>query len=539
MTPDPDGWQRLDPRMLLIGPAQTLRQFAVPVVIALLGISGSQGSFEPLFAIPLVLVPIALGFLPWLTTRYRVTETQFQQRKGLLNRKQVTAPLDRVRSVDLEASLLHRLLGLAKVQVGTGVDETRIELDALSLAQAEELRHFLLARQTPADLDQSAWKRDTDMQFVTNGHTGEPLPAGGPLPEGALIPPGGQLPAGGLGHPGAVPARPYAVPPPQVLASIDWSWLRFAPFSLSRLAIVAGAIGALTQWGDSLPFLDAQHVDAAWRWLRAFAIPLVVIWITLGALAGWVLVSVTGYVVQWWGLQLTRERGTLRLRSGLFTARSTTVEESRVRGVELSEPVLLRWVKGGELATLATGVGSGGTTKVLPPCPREVCTDVGQAILGDAQPLALPLESHGPAALRRCHVRHQWPTLGATAGAVATVLTLDWPWWLPIPVAMAFAAMGAVSARTAYRNLGHLLTSDHLAAGSASVERRRTVLERDGVIGWVIQQSLFQRRRGLATLVATTAAGSERVTVRDVPLGRAVSLALATTPTAVAPFLQT
>jgi putative membrane protein len=74
-------------------------------------------------------------------------------------------------------------------------------------------------------------------------------------------------------------------------------------------------------------------------------------------------------------------------------------------------------------------------------------------------------------------------------------------------------------------------------AGAPAVARRRTVLERDGVIGWVVQQTFFQRRRGLATLVATTAAGGERVVVTDVPLPQAVAVAAAVTPEPVAPFL--
>ena len=57
------------------------------------------------------------------------------------------------------------------------------------------------------------------------------------------------------------------------------------------------------------------------------------------------------------------------------------------------------------------------------------------------------------------------------------------------------------------------------------------------MIGWVVQQSLFQRRAGLASLVATTAAGAEKVVVRDVPLGRAVALADAATPGLLTPFL--
>ena len=57
-------------------------------------------------------------------------------------------------------------------------------------------------------------------------------------------------------------------------------------------------------------------------------------------------------------LRLTREDGTLHLTAGLFTTRSISVEETRVRGVLLNEPVLLRMVGGAQLSTLSTGVGT-------------------------------------------------------------------------------------------------------------------------------------------------------------------------------------
>lgn len=523
--PDEDGWQRLDGRMLLIGPLSSLRQFAIPVIVGLVGISSSQGEFPPVIATALVIGPVLLGFVPWLTTRYRITPTQFQQKRGLLNKEQLTAPLDRVRSVDLEASLLHRVLGVAKVQVGTGVDETRIELNALSTAQAEELRGFLLARGWAADVadcDQSATNPAPGLPIVTNRQHPEP-------PE-----PGQAPPAETQGTPAR---RTQSQPAAQVLATIDWSWLRYAPFSLSRLAIVAGAIGVLAQWGDSLPFLDAEHIDSAWQWLLALGVTLLVLAVSVTALVAWIALSVAGYVVQWWGLRLTREHGTIRLRAGLLTTRSTTVEEAKVRGVELVEPFLLRVVRGGELSTLATGVGSGGITTVLPPCPRGVCQDVGQVILDDAAPLRAPLVPHGPAARRRCHVRSQRATLVVAALAVAVTASLGWPWWPGTLVTAGFAVGAGLVAEAAYAHLGHLLSHGHLTAGSGALERRRTVLEHDGVIGWVVGQSYFQRRRGLATLTATTAAGNERVTVRDVPLAQAVALAAAVTPSMVEPFL--
>ena len=152
MIPEPgEGFVRLSPLKLLLDPVKAVAQAVVPVVIALVGISRSDTKFWPIILPLVVLGPLVLGALPWLTTHYRLTGTQIQVRSGILNKKTSTAPLDRVRSVDLEASLLHRILGLQKVQIGTGVDDDRITLDALAAADAQALRTTLLTRRAVAE----------------------------------------------------------------------------------------------------------------------------------------------------------------------------------------------------------------------------------------------------------------------------------------------------------------------------------------------------------------------------------------------------
>ena len=207
------------------------------------------------------------------------------------------------------------------------------------------------------------------------------------------------------------------------------------------------------------------------------------------------------------------------------------MEDARIRGVALSEPVLLRLVGGGELATLATGVGEGGVTTVLPPCPVEVATGVGHTILAEDGALSVDLVAHGPIARRRCHVRMQWADPACSPSRPWSRSSPSrLPVWVPVLVAFGVGALGVVSAEAEYAHLGHGLTARYLVAGSGAWERRRTALEREGVIGWVVQQSFFQRRRGLSTLVATTAAGAEKVVVSDLALGRAIALADAATP---------
>src|SRR3546814_14202207 len=87
-----------------------------------------------------------------------------------------------------------------------------------------------------------------------------------------------------------------------------------------------------------------------------------------------------------------------------------------------------------------------------------------------------------------------------------------------------------------YAHLGHALTPDHLVAGSGITSRTRTILQRDGVIGWVVAQSFFQRRRRMATVVATTAARPEQVAIRDIPLPPATAFVRADTPRIASEF---
>ncbi|GAB3031702.1 hypothetical protein GCM10011376_25070 [Nocardioides flavus (ex Wang et al. 2016)] len=510
MIPAPgDGWVRLSPRKLLLDPVKAVGQAVVPVVVALIGISQSDMRFWPAVLPLVVLGPIVLGALPWLTTHYRVTDTQIQVRSGILNKTTSTAPLDRVRSVDLEASLLHRVLGLQKVQVGTGVDDDRITLDALAAADAHALRTSLLGRRVAvpaaAPLDGAPQPAD-------------PL-AAGPAPAYADVP---------------VPPPAPAVP----LAAIDWSWLRFAPFSLGRLVLLVGGLGLLSQVADELPIWNEDTATSAWEWLTQFAVVAIVLTLAVGGLTLWLVVSVAGYVLQWWGFRLAREHGSLHLTSGLLTTRSITVEEAKVRGVEVTEPVLLRLVGGAELSTLATGVED-GVTQVLPPCPRTVAVGVGEAVLDHRGPLTAPLVEHGPKARRRAWFRQLRNALD-----VIVLLAVGWwwfelTWWWLVALGGALLVAAVVVGEASYRHLGHALAGEHLVAGSGTLARVRTVLETDGIIGWVVAQSWWQRRIGLADLTATTAAGTERVVVRDVRLEVAVALADAATPGLLGDFVVT
>src|SRR5258708_36980965 len=89
-----------------------------------------------------------------------------------------------------------------------------------------------------------------------------------------------------------------------------------------------------------------------------------------------------------------------------------------------------------------------------------------------------------------------------------------------------------------YRSLGRRLDGGGLVTRFGSLARRRNIISADAIIGWRIPQTWFQRRQGLMTLTATTAAGHQHYSVRDVPADGGLALAGAATGGLPGPCLR-
>jgi putative membrane protein len=105
----------------------------------------------------------------------------------------------------------------------------------------------------------------------------------------------------------------------------------------------------------------------------------------------------------------------------------------------------------------------------------------------------------------------------ALAG-IALVPALVWPslWWVPVTVAAVGGTVAAWAAVDNYRGLGHAVGGTVVTVRKGSLLRRTDVLYRDGVLGWNVRRTPFQRRAGLVTLVATSAGGGGAFRLPDV-----------------------
>jgi putative membrane protein len=485
-------WQRLDPRMMLVHPVRELMRF-LPALIGLFVVGGATGSGR--YQVIAVVVPIALGLARYLTTRYRIDADRVELKRGLLSTHVLSTPLDRVRTVDLTASPVHRILGLATVRIGTGtgaqLGEDGLDLDGLPADRARALRGRLLSS-------------------ITRPAT---------TAEGPDAPPV-------VGH-------------ERLVARFEPGWLRFAPFTSAGFVALAGVVGGGFQLLDALGVFDDLEQNPAAVSLRVGS-AIAVLALCLGVALLVAVFSVIGYLIANgnFALSHTTPDGSWHVRRGLLTTRETSLDDDRLRGVALGEPWGLRVVRGGRLSAIVTGLDrrETGSSALLPPTPRALVEQVAAEVVGTDAPVLAPLVDHGPRARTRRWTRALVPALVAAVGLVVVALVSDLTWLVvlaPLPL-LAGAALGLDRARS----LGHALVDGWLVARSGSLTRKRELLATDAVIGWNLRSTWFQRRAGLVTLVATTAGGNQSVTVLDVPEGTAVSLAADAVPDLVEQFAR-
>ena len=119
MTASDAGWQRLSPRMLFVHPVhEVLRQF--PLLIG--SVVAGSATDNPMWIWLALGLTVAVGLARWFTTSYRIGPDEVRLRTGVLRRKVLAVPRNRIRSVQTDARLLHRLLGLTVLRVSTGQD---------------------------------------------------------------------------------------------------------------------------------------------------------------------------------------------------------------------------------------------------------------------------------------------------------------------------------------------------------------------------------------------------------------------------------
>ncbi|RDH77349.1 hypothetical protein DVS77_17730 [Mycolicibacterium moriokaense] len=464
--------------MLLVHPVhEVLRQ--IPLLAGAVVLGSATGN--SMWTVAALGVTIGFGVLRWFTTTYRIEPDEVQLRSGVFQRKVVSVPRNRIRSVATEARLLHQLLGLTVLRVSTGQQargDSEFALDAVRAEEVPRLRSILLADSLAPAGDDAESRRQ----------------------------------------------------PGRLLARWQPSWLRYSPLSFTGLAMIVAAVGIVYQAGLGAALQHSRLAESGRDAAQRFGVIASVAVVVAVVVVASVVLSVLRSLVTYGNLVLRRDRDVLHLTHGLLRKREHTFDMRRLRGGTLRQPLLVRLLGGARLDAVMTGVaGAGEASLLLPPCPVRTAESVLTDLIDDEGAVTGPVRGHGATATRRRWTRGlALPVVVAAGLAVASafVAVPPWAWILAAVLALCCALLAADRARA----LGHRVDARWLVARAGSLERRRDCIAADGIIGWTVRQTFFQRRAGVATLIAATAAGVKHYQVIDVPAERSWSIAAAASP---------
>lgn len=484
----PDDWQVLNRRII-----HAAVIWAAAIVLGAVAVMLWRGAPWWALALPLpVFAIVGYEALRWENTSYRITDDQVEIKTGVIELKHQSIPRERLRSVDVSANPINRLLGIATVEFGTGhqVDKSEskgLRLDAIAAPEAEVIRQELVVESSDEETEE--------------------------------------------------------------LATINWAWLRYAPLSIMSvllgLAVLGGGRQVLSTFGyeletDIVPQLG-WVTDIHWALIVLVSLLVMVI---LGVIA-----TVSLFIENWWNFRLTRDhRGTVHISRGLFVTRSLTIENERLRGIDLSETLLVRMAGGAHTTAIVTGIGGWDaessyvpTSAVLPPAPKERAQSVAADLLGENRsPTAdVNLIPHFRAARRRLLKL----SLGGVSLISVTLIGLGlWLTTVLVYIGLAFAVVAypvvVALAIDAYRNLGHGLVGDYLVTRHGALKRRTIAVLRRGVVGWKLSQWAWHRKTGLSTASVMTAGGRSHYDIKDVELAEGLRFAQECDPLLINQFVE-
>ncbi len=505
-------WLYLHPAMLLFSIAPLARRLLVPLLVGGAATVQNTQNFR-WFVSAMSIYSVASLLSRFFTFRYALGSETIDIKQGLFVRRSRSLAVHRIDHIDTEQSLLARRLGVVRLDIQTeGGSASEAILPALSLEAAERIRAFVRsAKRQAGATDQEPYEAAAASVSAERDEAAEPQPL-------------------------------YAITPRDIL--LEGATTFGLGFLLSGGFLAQRYLRRLAPEGASSWAASFRH------WLESVASesPIELLLLSAGILIAVLLLAWLVNLARAWlrfhGFRVVRQSGQLLITSGLLTRRQTSVSPGKAQAVRIHMTALRRWFGLFRMSVLAPGGSRGGEggqrgrsrLKVLGPIGREGGgRDLGRSLemlWKDVAWRRVDWLRVDPYHRRQQLVRH---SLVWTALLLALLATTGLRTSLhDHPVAIAALGIAYVGCLVASAGLARLSLRRtryaydegfiYLAGGLLSFDR--WIVPRERVQGVVLEQSLFQRRRALASLAIDVNGlpRSAALTIPNIDLERASAL---------------
>ena len=274
-----------------------VRQMWPILLIVLINPTSGKGIIITIIALGIAFISLIYSLVAYTRYYFFIQNNELCVRSGVFRKIVLNVPFDRIQSVDFKRNLVHQFLNVVSVQVDTaGSKGSELELDAIELERAEELREIVLA-----------YKRE---RHVSNIDNSDPIP---PIP--------------------VVPEAPELIlslsPKDLIKIGISENHLRTAAIIFAFFLGLADDLDQLLGW-DIYGQLENTTTAMSIFGLVAtlLAIPLF-IGISFS-------ITLIRTVLKYYGLKFWREGKSFKVVSGLFTRNEKSIQKSKIQ--------VIRWV---------------------------------------------------------------------------------------------------------------------------------------------------------------------------------------------------
>ncbi|SDY10867.1 PH domain-containing protein [Halopenitus persicus] len=395
---------------------------------------------------------------------YEFTADTFDVRSGVISRRDREIPYGRIQNVDVSRNVLQRLLGIAAVDLETaGGSSTEGAIRYVSAERADELQREIRRRKASRGEDGEASGFETAAGSDVDG-SGDSIPTGDTETELFSL-------------------------SPTELALVGA--LSFDPRLIGVLAFLgSGSVPVLSGY---LPTTTALVVTITG--VIAVGLLLVASWL-IGA-----AVAITNY----YGFRLTRSGDDLRYERGLFKRYSGSIPTDKVQSLTIADNPAKRLAGYATLTIETAGYapGQGGTygSQAAVPLAR---TDRVRELARDIETFGDPEFRRPPGRVRvRYAIRYAAivAVLTAVAFGVDRVIAAPIPWY----GAAGLVLLAPVAAHYKWVHRGYWLGENHLLTRVGFWKRETRIVPYYRIQTVIDRRTVFQRRWGIATVVADTA----------------------------------
>ena len=405
------------------------------------------GSFDPVQLGIILALGLAAAAI-WETAyvkryEYRITADTFDISSGVFSRREREIPFERIQNVDIAQNVVQRGFGIAEVRLETaGGGDTEARLRYVSRREATRLQELISDR-----------KR-------------------------------------------GVTEREPATETENVLFELDGNELAILGFTsanfnlLGLILFLFFALGSPVAASQVSPRLGVLLLLGP-----VFAVAaLIALWILSGIQA----------VLRYYGFRLVRQEDELRYQRGLLQQYNGTIPLSKVQTLMIRENVLARAVGYGNLvietAGYAPGQGSDSVESAVPIAKRDRLFELARTIenVGDVE------FTRPPKRARTRYVARYTIVVGVLVAILGGLhlVTDDLQYWY---LGAAVWLLVFPAAHLKWKQLGYYYDDNYVVTRSGFWTRRTTIVPYFRVQTVSDSQTVFQRRRGLATLLVDTA----------------------------------